>query len=41
MYMGKGRERSWLDRVSDDIKEKGLSAGEVYSRATRRRTSLH
>ena len=27
-------ERRWLDRASDDIKEKGLSAGEVYDHAT-------
>ena len=29
--------RRWLDRVRDDIKEKGLSANEVYDRTTRRR----
>ena len=29
--MKKGRpKRRWVDRVSDDIKEKGLSAEEVY-----------
>ena len=27
-------KRRWLDRVRDDIKEKGLSAVEVYDRAT-------
>ena len=27
-------KRRWLDRVRDDIKEKGLSADEVYDRAT-------
>ena len=26
--------RRWLDKVKDDIKEKGLSAEEVYDRAT-------
>ena len=26
--------RRWLDKVKDDIKEKGLSADEVYDRAT-------
>ena len=26
----------WLDKVNDDIKEKGLSKAEVYDRATRR-----
>ena len=30
----KGR---WLDKVKDDIKEKGLSADEVYDHATWRR----
>ena len=29
-------KRRWLDKVKDDIKEKGLSAAEVYDRATRR-----
>ena len=29
-------KRRWLDRVRDDIKEKGLSAEEVYDRATLR-----
>ena len=39
--MKKGRpKRRWLDRVSDDIKENGLSAEEVYDRATRRRMLL-
>ena len=33
--MKKGRpKRRWLDRVRDDIKEKGLSTDEVYDRAT-------
>ena len=31
--------RRWLDRVNNDMKEKGLSAGEVYDRATCDRTS--
>ena len=36
--MKRGRyNRRWLDRVSDDIKEKGLSAEEVYDHATWRR----
>ena len=30
--------RRWLDRLRDDIKEKGLSADELYDRATWRRT---
>ena len=29
----------WLDKVKDDIKEKGLLADEVYDRATWRRMS--
>ena len=29
--------RRWLDRVRDDIKEKGLSREEVYDRATWKR----
>ena len=32
-------KRRWLDKVNDDIKEKGLSADEVYDRATLRRVS--
>ena len=28
-------KRRWLDKVNDDIKEKGLSADEVYDRARR------
>ena len=32
-------KRRWLDRVRDDIKEKGLSADEVYGHATCRRIS--
>ena len=27
-------KRRWLDKIKDDIKEKGLSADEVYDRAT-------
>ena len=27
-------KRRWLDKVKDDIKEKGLSADDVYDRAT-------
>ena len=27
-------KRRWLDKVRDDIKEKGLSADEMYDRAT-------
>ena len=30
-------KRRWLDKIKDDIKEKGLSADEVYDRATWRR----
>ena len=30
-----------LDRVRDDVKEKGLSVEEVYDRATRRRMSSY
>ena len=30
-------KRRWLDRVKDDIKEKGLSADDVYDRSTWRR----
>ena len=29
----------WLDRMRDDIKEKGMSADDVYDRATWRRMS--
>ena len=32
-------KRRWLDRVTDDIKEKGLSADDVYDRTTWRRMS--
>ena len=32
-------KRRWLNKVKDDIKEKGLSVGEVYDRATWRRMS--
>ena len=34
-------KRRWLDRVRDDIKEKGLSADDVYDRATWRRISSY
>ena len=27
-------KRRWLDKLKDDIKEKGLSADDVYDRAT-------
>ena len=30
-------KRIWFDKVKDDIKEKGLSADDVYVRATWRR----
>ena len=30
-------KRRWLDKVKDDIIENGLSADDVYDRATRRR----
>ena len=33
-------KRIWFDKVKDDIKEKGLSAAEVYDSATCRRMSL-
>ena len=32
-------KRRWLNKVKDDIKEKGLSADDVYDRATWRRMS--
>ena len=32
-------KRRWLDKVKDDIKEKGLSADQVYNRATWRHMS--
>ena len=32
-------KRRWLDKVMDDIKEKGLYADDVYDRATWRRMS--
>ena len=35
------RKRRWLDKVKDDIKEKGLSADDVYDRATWRRMSSY
>ena len=38
---GEKEERRWLDKVKDDIKEKGLSADEVYDRATWRRISSY
>ena len=31
----------WLDKVKDDIKEKGLSADDVYDRVTWRRMSSY
>ena len=34
-------KRRWMDRVKDDIKEKGLSADDVYDRATWRRMSSY
>ena len=34
-------KRRWLDNVKDDIKEKGLSADEVYDSATWRRMSSY
>ena len=34
-------KRRWLDKVKDDIKEKGLSADEVYGRSTLRRMSSY
>ena len=34
-------ERRWLDKVKDDVDEKGLSADEVYDRATWRRMSSY
>ena len=34
-------KRRWLDKVKDDIKEKGLSADDVYDRATWRRMSSY
>ena len=34
-------KRRWFDRVRDDIKEKGLSADEMYDRATWRRVSSY
>ena len=33
----KEERRKWLGKVKDDSKEKGLSADEVYDRATWRR----
>ena len=33
-------KRRWLDEVQGHIKEKGLSADEVYNRSIRRRMSL-
>ena len=38
----KGRpKRRWLDKDKDDIKEKGMSADDVYDRATWRRMSSY
>ena len=34
-------KRRWLDKVKDDIKDTGLSADEVYDRATWRRMSSY
>ena len=34
-------KRRWFDKVKDDIKEKGLSADEVYDRASWRRMSSY
>ena len=34
-------KRRWLDKVKDDIKEKGLSADDVYGRATWRHMSSY
>ena len=34
-------KRRWLDTVNDDIKEKGVSADEVYDRTTWRRMSSY
>ena len=34
-------KRRWLDKVKDDIKEKGLSDDDVYDRATWRRMSSY
>ena len=34
-------KRRWLDKVKDDIKEKGLSADDVYDRGTWRRMSSY
>ena len=34
-------KRRWLDKVKDDIKEKGLSSDDVFDRATWRRVSSY
>ena len=34
-------KRRWLDKVKDDIKEKGLSADDAYDRDTWRRMSSY
>ena len=34
-------KRRWLDKVNDDIKEKGLSADDVYDHATWMRMSSY
>ena len=34
-------KRRWFDKVKDAIKEKGLSAAEVYDRASRRHVTSH
>ena len=33
-------KRRWLDKVKDDIKEKGMSADDVYDRATWKRIQV-
>ena len=34
-------KKRWLNKVKDDIKEKGMSADEVYDRSTWRRMSSY
>ena len=34
-------KRRWMDKVKDDLKEKGLSADDVYDHATWRRMSSY
>ena len=38
---GRRNKRRWLDKVKDDIKEKVLSADDVYDHATWRRMSSY